>query len=128
MRMSYLSLLLLAPALPGCAMAAIGLTSGAVLMSTAVKNEHSSIVQGRTPVVWASVKATLAEMSNQPVEALEDQMQATATIDNHKVVVIVKSFDLEQSQVSVDALQFGMPSSAMASEVLGRIVGDVSER
>jgi hypothetical protein len=127
MRKFVFLLLLLAPTLPGCAVAAIAAVSGAVVVSSVSKNATTSIIERRTSIVWASVKSTLAEMSDQPVATLEDEMQATATIDNHTVVVTVKAFDLEKSQVFIDATEFGLPSSAMAQEVMGRISRDTSQ-
>ncbi len=128
MRTSLLAVILLAPVLPGCAVAAGAAVCGVVQTTTALENQHYAIIDGRSSVVWTSAKSTLAGMATLPIETLEETMQARASIDYHKVVVTVKTYDLDKSQIFVEALQIGIPSKQMASEVLARIVNDFSDR
>src|SRR5688572_9794158 len=114
MRTSLLAVVLLAPVLPGCAVAAGAAVGTAVLTTTALENQHFAIIDGRSNLVWASVKSTIASMTSLPIETFEENMQVRASIDYHKVVVTVKTYDLDKTQIFVEALQIGLPSKQMA--------------
>ena len=119
--------LLLLPLMPGCVAAAAGATTALVLGSTTMQNKYVAHVPERSSIVWPSVKASLNRLSPVPIETDGDFRSALAYIDNHKVRVSVETYDVDQSRIIVEALQYGFHDPKMAEIVTNRIVNDLSE-
>jgi hypothetical protein len=126
MRFILGSTLLLLPLMPGCIAAAAGATTALVLGSTTMQNKYVAHVPERSSIVWPSVKMTLSRMSLVPIETDGDFRTALAHIDNHKVRVSVETYDVDQSRILVEALQYGFHDPKMAEIVTNRIVNDLT--
>ena len=124
MRKPLLSLLLLAPLLPGCVVAAAA--AGVLVSQEALDNNvYVATLYRDAKHVWASAKVTLSRMSPKPIEVQDDVRKAVADIDDGKASVSVETYDLNRSTLKVSAKKFGVNNGELAKMVYDKIVRDL---
>jgi len=77
--------------------------------------------------VWASAKVALNKASLKPIDAQDDVRQATAEVDDAKVVVSVETYDLNRSTLRVSAKKYGVNNGEIAKMVYDKIIHEVDQ-
>jgi hypothetical protein len=130
---SLLPILVLAPLITGCAVAAVGAAVGAgYLISQRVlpNNVHVAQLALDVEVVWPSVKETVSFYQDAGSEpSVQDYPRTVrARVDGAKVTVDVEAIDIDRTQVRVTAERYVGKDDATAAKVMNAIVERLDKR
>jgi len=110
----------------GCAAVAV---TGAGLIVTEEFQQHAmtATVEEDVDVVWASAKASLANMTDALIHWDDDHRAAETRIDNAVVTVQVRNWDVGETQIRVAARKVLVYNPELAEMIQRQIVRDLSE-
>jgi len=83
-------------------------------------------VEEDVDIVWPSVKATLANMTDALIHVNEDERVAETRIDNAVVTVYVRTNNVHETEIRIAAKKIFIYNAEIASMVQRRIVKDVT--
>ena len=110
----------------GCAAAAV--VAGTVIVTEEFQDHAlTATVQDDPEVVWASAKASLANMTDALIHWDDDQHAAVTRIDNAVVVVEVRNWNVKETQIRVAAKKALFYNAELAGIVQRRIVKDLEQ-
>lgn len=109
----------------GCAAVAAG-ASVVVVTDSFMANAITVSVEEDVELVWPSVKATLANMTDALIHVNEDERLAETRIDNAVVTVYVKTSNVRETEIRITAKKILIYNGEIASMVQRRIVKDVT--
>ena len=127
MRKPLLLALSIVPFFASCAVVAAG--AAGVLISQEVLDNNIYVAQlnSDADAVWASTKVALSRASLKPIDTQEDIRQATAEIDDAKVIVGVETYDLNRSTLRVSAKKYGVNNGEIAKMVYDKILHELEQ-
>ena len=108
----------------GCAAVAAG-ASVVVVTDSFMANAITVSVEEDVDLVWPSVKATLANMTDALIHVNEDERLAETRIDSAVVTVYVRTNNVRETEIRVAAKKIFIYNGELANIVLRRIVKDV---
>ncbi|MEE8469186.1 MAG: hypothetical protein V3T22_12070 [Planctomycetota bacterium] len=109
----------------GCA--AVAAAGSVVIVTDAfMANAITVSVEEDVDIVWPSVKATLANMTDALIHVNEDERLAETKIDNAVVMVYVKTNNVRETEIRITAKKILIYNGEIASMVQRRIVKDVT--
>ena len=122
--LGVLGLVLSASWISGCAVAAVAV--GSVVVTEEFQNKTTTAtVMEDTDVVWASAKASLAQMTDALIHFDDDHRAAQTRIDNAVVTVHVRNWDVDETEIRITAKKVLVYSPELAEMVQRRIVTDL---
>lgn len=122
--LGVLGLVLSTSWISGCAVAAVAV--GSVVVTEEFQNKATTAtVMEDTDVVWASAKASLAQMTDALIHFDDDHRAAQTRIDNAVVTVHVRNWDVDETEIRITAKKVLVYSPELASMVQRRIVTDL---
>ena len=111
----------------GCAAAAIVGTS-VIITEEFQDNALTATIEEDVDVVWASAKSSLANMTTALIHWDDDHRAARTRIDNAVVVVEVRNWDVDETQLRVAAKKVLVYNHELAQIVQRRIVKDLTQQ
>ena len=120
--------LVLAPivALASCApLAIIGTT---ILVTDEWKdNALTADVSDDVDLVWASVRSSVANLTDALLHVDEDHRAIQTRVDNAVVVIHVMQWDVGETRIYVEAQKYMLHSPEVAQLVMERLISDLRE-
>jgi len=110
----------------GCAAVAVGATV-VLVTDDFMDNALTVSVEEDVEMVWPSVKATLANMTDALIHVNEDERVAETKVDNAVVTVYVKTNNVHETEIRIAAKKVFIYNAEIASMVQRRIVKDVTQ-
>lgn len=125
--------LALAASLPLLCTGCIGLAVGAgagylVSQELEPKGQRTEALYVPLEDAWLTTKDVLSIMSSEPLEFIEFPRTAIARIDGSRVTVEVTVYDVDRTQVRVQAKRLGFPAGETANRVLEVISSRLEEQ
>ncbi len=117
-------LLLVQSVVPSCAVVA-GAGVGYVLYQEVLENDvHIAMVQDDVDRVWASVQETMGFLIDPKTELVVHAFprRVEAKVDGTDVAVEVQAYDIDRTEIRVEAEKFLARDGATAAEVMGEIL------
>ena len=109
----------------GCA--AVAFTGAGLIVSEEFSNNAmTATVEEDADVVWTSVKASLANMTDALIHWDDDHRAAQTRIDNAVVTVEVRNWDVGEAQLRVAAKKVLVYNAELAEMIQRRLVRDLS--
>lgn len=115
----------LGSALGGCAAVAVT-GAGLIVTEEFQDNAMTATVEEDVEVVWASAKASLANMTDALIHWDDDHRAAQTRIDNAVVTVEVRNWDVGETQIRVAAKKVLVYNAELAEMIQRRLVQDLS--
>jgi hypothetical protein len=124
-----LGLALLPPLLTGCLGVAVGAGAGyLVSQELEPKGQRTEALYVPMEEAWLTTKDVLSIMSTEPLQFIEFPRTAIARIDGSRVTVEVTVYDVDRTQVRVQAKRLGFPAGDTANRVLEVISSRLEEQ
>ena len=126
MHKALLTVLFLAPLVPGCAAAAVGAGAG-VLFSQEVLDNQTFVARLDKDAnqAWTSTKTTLSHASLKPIDVDNDMRTAIAEVDGAKVTASIETYDLNRSVLKVSAKKYGVSNGDIAKVVFDKVMTEL---
>ena len=120
--------LVLAPvvALASCAPLAI-ITTTILVTDEWKENALTADVTDEVDVVWASVRQSMANLTDALLHVDEDHRAIQTRVDNAVVVVHVMQWDNDETRIYVEAQKYMLHNPEIAQLVMKRLVDDLQD-
>lgn len=115
---------LVLPFLTGCAPAVVAGT--AVLVNEEITDPETTVIVGQgVEYTWASVKSTMAYMTDDLLDIDDDLRMVKTYVDGAQVTVWVETYTVEETKVRVEAERYMVFSPEVAANVRNSIERDL---